>query len=830
MTTESSPESGALTVPALLNRTTPPETLPTPWSPTPSPAIPAELLRTRAGGTKRRFSLDEKLRLLDPVSPIRATRSRLRQFMNLFAFRRSNAIYRFADWPDRTWSALKGSLGPNLVARHLLADRVPGLRTMWVGARGLAARGGVGLARYICLDIDADRGPAAASGAVRAPRVVQVRPSFNERQQQVERALRRLGLDPANPRDVLTLPTPGGGLHLYVFLDQAYLVNQIRDLLTAVGLTHRPGQVEIYPAPEHGLRLPFGLRPGHPHDPRAWVQFIDDHANGWIRRFSLETLDSNLGRHRSVQARRIASVRRVRAQQAAAAAPAPAIVRSTQPGQFAPTRAERQAAEARTAVRPDQLERYRALVEQGPQTTDEARELMNLGILEAGTRTAVLKHLAAHLIWFRGQDAEEATKILTEWALDPRHQSEEIRADLERGTRRVAEHIERMCRWYAEKAQPRANTGNGEPHSPEMRFAPDELRVLRPGVLALPPEDRPAQAEFLLRMVNFARRHGQPAEDRSGWEAAPAVRQVIRRWPGCHHMNYKRRVEAATAAGVLRMAKDRWHNPRGPGRARTYHLAVPIAPEAERSLEYADAVAILTGEGKVDIPEGRVHRETAQHVLEIPPTRTRSQEHEHERDDEHARTEPASDPGADPTHLRPAGPRVGLEPGPRERNPEPAAAGPLPGRAAGPERTIATQTLASSGVTGQPQTLSEAAPAAATTPLSPVPELDRFIREMLATLRLHPEVRQLLSTPAIELSVGQLAQRGKILEAENDRRWAGPASGQTPGNPALTPLSNIGLELLIEGGHLWVQRPGPAPLTPRNDRPEPIKRRLHCWG
>ena len=65
--------------------------------------------------------------------------------------------------------------------------------------------------------------------------------------------------------------------------------------------------------------------------------------------------------------------------------------------------------------------------------------------------------------------------------------------------------------------------------------------------------------------------------NRSGWEAAPAVRPIIRSWPGCSHMKYKVRLNAAEEAGVFRMVREKKQTPNGTGRARTYRLTVPVS-------------------------------------------------------------------------------------------------------------------------------------------------------------------------------------------------------------------------------------------------------------
>lgn len=155
----------------------------------------------------------------------------------------------------------------------------------------------------------------------------------------------------------------------------------------------------------------------------------------------------------------------------------------------------------------------------------------------------------------------------------------------------VAEHIRRLCRWYeSRKRAPehaRARDAN--------EFSPRELDALRPSLDALTGEERHAQAVFLLHFLRFAKRHGAPADDGTGWEASPAIRQVVRRWPGCHHLNYKSHMAHAISAGGMTVVKGAWHRPNGPGRARTYRLSVPVVSPDDCTLTYDAALDFLAG-------------------------------------------------------------------------------------------------------------------------------------------------------------------------------------------------------------------------------------------
>jgi hypothetical protein len=122
----------------------------------------------------------------------------------------------------------------------------------------------------------------------------------------------------------------------------------------------------------------------------------------------------------------------------------------------------------------------------------------------------------------------------------------------------------------------------------------------------LNPDERRLQAEFLLHFLAFAKRHGKPALDGSAWDAAPAICAIVRKWPGCSHMNYKTRIDHAVTAGMLTLVKDKWQNPSGKGRARTYRIYVPVPVPGSETLDHSTALARLSEGTRLD---GRVEEE-----------------------------------------------------------------------------------------------------------------------------------------------------------------------------------------------------------------------------
>lgn len=549
---------------------------------------PAPLLRTRAGLPKRRLSLDDLLELLGTGESREATLSRLEEYQRLFAYRFTGAIVTEKGGGPGNWTKYYHPLELRQIALHLMGDRIPGRPPVWYGARSFEK------SMFFCLDVDANLTPEQLLAKkypehermpdfMKANELRKVahqlatrpaKPPLEERLAQVNRALRRLGINPDNHRSVLTLGSPSGGKHIYVFFDAAYHLQQYAGLFNSAGLRHVSGEIEFYPATNQGLRLPFGCLPGQPHDPRAWIQFIDDYRNGQVIRHTLADLHDRLASHRSVQYRRIES-RKTAYQTHETPQPTPpdrnAEANIIQPAQ----------------IHSDKEGRFLQLLD-GIHSPAEAEELLELGILIEGKRTAVLKHLTAHLIWFKDFSAEDAAAFLTAWATSPRHSSKDIAADLENGTTIVADHIATMCRWYADNS-----TRTHKPNDRIKEFSHWELDSILRFLKDLSSVDRANQAHFLLHFLRFAKRHGASSNDGQGWEASPAIRQVIRRWPGCHHMNYATRLNHAISGGYMEVVNEAWHHPNGSGRARTYRLSVAVVPESEWVMTYEAAFTFL---------------------------------------------------------------------------------------------------------------------------------------------------------------------------------------------------------------------------------------------
>lgn len=532
------------------------------------PTIPVWQRHPRVGAEpkakpKRRSLWSETLTVLAPgLMPDQAEKW-LRYFCNIICFRQRDAIVTRVGQGPRSWTAKPGALTLRDVARHLLGDAIAHLEPIWVGARS------IGTSYFFCLDVDCDRG-AHVPNSGHAPQLSSP-PNFHARVEQVFQALRRLGIDPSDSRQVLALPTPSGGRHFYVFFDRPYDLDQYRSLLSTAGLKFAKGQIEFFPSTKQGLRLPFGFIPGETHDPTAWLRFTRDYSRGRVKRFQLEQLWETLERSLLTK-------------------PTPPSIQKPHHPVGADKTPLNQSPATRITPRPLTAEQTTTShVGQfvKPKSIQDIERLLADGITVPGSRNSILLALAEHFIFIRGQTAAVTAEFLIRWAMNSRHESKDIHSDLLRGTDVVAKEINRMCTWCAAKREPRAKRRTAV-SSTQLVFTSDEIIQLKEAVQCAPETERALLADFLLSFLAFAKRHGTASPDSCAWHAAPAVKQVIRKWPGCHHMHYKARIELATELGILRLHRGHWQNPNGPGRARTYGLLVKVSRQtATLTLEAA---------------------------------------------------------------------------------------------------------------------------------------------------------------------------------------------------------------------------------------------------
>src|SRR5258708_25823336 len=82
--------------------------------------FPRDFPCTKTGDLKRRLTWDEKLRILDPTSPLEKTQERLEVFGNLFCFRLAGGIITRVGQGPRAWTAPRGRIRRFHAIRHLL--------------------------------------------------------------------------------------------------------------------------------------------------------------------------------------------------------------------------------------------------------------------------------------------------------------------------------------------------------------------------------------------------------------------------------------------------------------------------------------------------------------------------------------------------------------------------------------------------------------------------------------------------------------------------------------------------------------------------------------
>jgi hypothetical protein len=516
---------------------------------------------------RSRIKNAEKLVWLAPDLSPKERQFLFEKFVELFAYRRNDAIITRRNGGPRDWLTNRWPLTDGKILFHLLGNRIEERSPIWVGTRSFKTT------KYIVLDVDADRAPSTAS--IRQSRAATTRPSFDERLNQAKRCLISMGVNPDDPNQILEIPTPSGGRHLYLFLERPSFIWQVEQHFRETTLQFSPGEIELFPSETKALRLPFGYVPGQAFSPFRWLAFMRDYRNGTIRRFSLEALyEATTSTRRAIT--RMPPL--TSPEQSTSLAGPPRMTRI-------PRRFQNGTRSPCLDQDATNLRGYDEIVRNGPTSYADIHRLVDGGIKSEGTRIQVLKHLTAHLIFIKGLSSEAAAQQLIPWALSIRHASKDIAKDLKHGRRQVENDILRMCDWYAKHRLP-SNGGTG---ARECLFAEAEVSSLKTSLSVVENiEDRSALATFLVYFLDYAHRFGTASA--TGWQASPAVKEVMRTWPGCSHMLYKTRLDLAMQINVMQLTKQKWQNPRGKGRARTYELKVPVVPSQERNTQLGVAI------------------------------------------------------------------------------------------------------------------------------------------------------------------------------------------------------------------------------------------------
>ena len=166
-------------------------------------------LYTSKGKIRERFSEHDRLRMLGGFE------ADLETFMRLFVPRVSPYIHRRT---GGSWCTVHHALRRDEVVKHLLADRIPGVKPVWVGARAFRTT------LHAAIDVD----------------FREDKEDFERRCKMAERVLLRLGVP---RRRMLVYATPSGGRHYRIFFRRPVFTDQLPNLFEMAGLPLAPGQV-----------------------------------------------------------------------------------------------------------------------------------------------------------------------------------------------------------------------------------------------------------------------------------------------------------------------------------------------------------------------------------------------------------------------------------------------------------------------------------------------------------------------------------------------------------------------------------------------------------
>lgn len=514
------------------------------------PAINGVSLVTRAGKPKSRYSSEERLHILG------ATKADLNATIRLFC--PDGPLYaatRRDSEDPRDWITPRGRLPDSEVLKHLTGSLTPGINPRWVAPHSWEATWWIG----IDVDFRGDRD------------------DFQRRCKFVLEALGKLGV----PNDaILKSLTPSGGRHFRFFTTRKVRVSDIPLVMALVGLHESSGQIEIFPKLNKGMRLPFGYIPGREHDPRKWLRFIRAYRRGRFPRMNwlgclqrasehaTAVLDGKVpntgvnataivGPASEVQRRRITRVNLLGI---------PKRQRATQPNPADQSK-----------------DRYRELLSRPITKPSEATELWSMGICAEGTRIEVTKRLAWHLLFVRRLPLNDAANKLVEWVYETgSHTSADVRADRNRGTRKVEEETRQIVQWMVDN-----HTATDAPEHDLSRFSVEELQAIQKTLHESAADELVSVALCFLR---FAKLHGAPQAD--GWLVQVSVNGVIRKWPGCRGMKYKPFIEGLKACGLIEVTREKRQSSNGTGRPRTYLIRIQPELRTGAAMSHEDALRL----------------------------------------------------------------------------------------------------------------------------------------------------------------------------------------------------------------------------------------------
>ena len=493
-------------------------------------AINGVSLLTRAGKHKSRYSDEERLLILG------AKKSDLDATIRLFCPDRPlyAATRRDSDDP-RAWTTPRGRLSDSDVLRHLTGTLTPTINPRWIAPHSWEAP------RWIGIDVDY-RGD---------------RDDFKRRCELVIRALGTLGVP---EHALLKSVTPSGGRHYRFFTTKKVRVRDIPQVMRMVGLNEVPGQIEIFPKLNKGMRLPFGYIPGREHDPRKWLRFIRAYRRGKFPRVNW------LGCLQRASQQAIAVLNGQENQPS----PKPVVMDVDKPRcdhqRRRICRVNLLGIPKRERIshpnHNDQLKhRYLELLSRPLSNPSEANELWSMGICVEGTRIEATKRLAWNLLFVRRLPIKDAANKLVEWVYETGSQtSADVRTDQSRGTRSVEEQTRKLVQWMSVN-----HTPTNAPEQNLSRFSVKELEAIQETLREATTDE--ALVSVALSFLRFAKLRGVAQDD--GWMVQIAVNGVIRKWPGCGGMKYKPLIDSLKKCGLIELTRDKRQSSNGTGRPRT---------------------------------------------------------------------------------------------------------------------------------------------------------------------------------------------------------------------------------------------------------------------
>ena len=454
-----------------------------------------------------------------------------------------------------------------LLVRHLLGDLVPGVQPLWVASRARE------WTKQIVIEVDNHNN---------------IDEQFEANCRAVEARLETMDVD---LNDMWISPSPGKGRYYRIFLSRSIPTANIPKLLELAGIPLASGRIEAFPRENMAIRLPFGWVPGVPHDlsvVHRWLHAARTHSlkrhhPRWLRRCAAERAWS----------RSQSPVRRTRAQSHLTRTAATALRPAE--GMALPKRL------GRSESWETDLQRYDAVLDR-PQSPQDVEWLLQVGILEKGTRWKVLGHLAWHFVHVKRLAEDDAVEAILSWLYDPRHKSRAVQQALERADRSLLQpavrgHVAAQVR-HRERSRERSREQVLHTHAThaEATFPLSDLGALKP-YLACEPLDEKAKrkaAVFLLQVLAFTRRYGEVTD---GYlEAYISTHGVLRTIPGFSNSKAIAVIKSwAERVGFLTLTEAKRQSLNKSGTPCRYRVSVPPETSGEVvSLE--EAITYLSGE------------------------------------------------------------------------------------------------------------------------------------------------------------------------------------------------------------------------------------------